>query len=138
IVIPSAGGNKGAGQVAPAKVLGGEPRQLDDAAPFRPEFVAWATARENHYFARAFVNRTWAQFFGRGLVNPVDNMHDDNPASHPAVLDRLAAEFADSGFDVKHLVRCVCNSRAYHRTSRPAAGNEADAELFSRMAVKPV
>jgi hypothetical protein len=138
IVIPATGGNKGAGQVIPAKVLGGEPRQLDDAAPFRPEFVTWATAKENRYFARAFVNRTWGQFFGRGLVNPVDNMHDDNPASHPAGLDLLAAEFADSGFDVKHLVRCVCNSRAYQRTSRPAAGNEADAEHFARMAVKPV
>jgi hypothetical protein len=138
IVIPSTGGNKGAGRVVPAKVLGGEPRQLDDAVPFRPEFVTWATAEGNPYFARAFVNRTWAQFFGRGLVNPVDNMHGDNPPSHPAALDLLAAEFAASGFDVRHLVRCVCNSRAYQRTSRPTAGNEAAAELFARMAVKPV
>jgi hypothetical protein len=138
VVIPSAGGNKGAGREIPAKLLGSPPRTLDDDAPFRPELVAWVISPQNRYFARAFVNRTWAQFFGRGLVNPIDNQHDGNPPSHPALLDLLAREFVESGFDVKHLVRCVCNSRAYQRTSRPAAGNEKDAELFSRMAVKPI
>src|SRR5438067_3583310 len=131
IVIPSTGGNKGAGRVVPAKLLGGEPLTLDDAGPFRPRFVAWATARENPYFARAFVNRTWGQLFGRGLVNPVDNLHEDNPPSHPAVLDLLAEEFAASEFDVKHLFRCLCNTRAYQRSSRPTAGNETDAALLS-------
>src|SRR5207249_7482346 len=101
-------------------------------------FVDWLMRKDNPYFARAYVNRTWAQFFGRGLVNPVDNMHDGNPPSHPALLDSLAAEFAASGFDTKHLVRSICNSQAYQRTSRPASGNEKDTELFSHMAVKPV
>src|SRR5207248_1447109 len=83
-------------------------------------------------------NRAWAQLFGRGVVNPVDNLHADNPASHPALLDLLAREFADSGFDAKHVFRCVCNSRAYQRSSRPVPGNAAAAPtLFARMAVKP-
>src|SRR5207249_3868502 len=90
IVIPSAGGNKGAGQFVAAKVPGGRPQALDDAAPFRPAFVAWLTAGDNPYFARAFVNRTWARLFGRGLVHPVDDMRENNPASHPALLDALA------------------------------------------------
>jgi hypothetical protein len=139
IVVPSTGGNKGAGREVRAKLLGGEPRTLDDEAPARPAFVAWLTGRDNPYFARAFVNRAWAQLFGRGIVNPVDNLHADNPASHPALLDLLAREFADGGFDAKHVFRCVCNSRAYQRSSRPAPGNAAAAPtLFARMAVKPV
>jgi hypothetical protein len=137
IVIPGTGGNKGVGREVPAKVLGGKPLKLDDSAAFRPEFVTWLTAKDNPYFARAFVNRTWAQLFGRGLVNPVDNLHAENPASHPALLDLLAAEFAESGFDIKHLIRCICNSKAYQRTSKGAA-TEQGAELFARMAVKPV
>ena len=138
IVIPGTGGNKGAGRVVPAKVLGGRPETLDDAGPFRPAFVEWLTARDNPYFARAFVNRTWAQLFGRGLVHPVDNMHENNPASHPALLEALAREFVESEFDIKHLFRCVCASRAYQRSSRPMPGNEADAVLLSKMAVKPI
>jgi hypothetical protein len=138
IVVPSAGGNKGAGLVIPAKVPGGSPRTLDDAGPFRPAFVEWLTARDNPYFAKAFVNRTWATLFGRGLVDPVDNMHVNNPPSHPALLDLLAKELVESEFDVKHLVRSIANSRAYQQSSRPAEGNEPDAALFARMAVKPI
>ncbi len=138
IVISAAGGNKGAGKVVPAKLLGGKPQELDDTAPLRPRLAAWITASENPYFARAFVNRTWAQLFGRGLVQPVDNLHEDNPPSHPELLALLADEFVASGYDVKHLFRCLCNSRAYQRTSQPLPGNEADHELFSRIAVKPL
>src|SRR5262249_34063385 len=138
IVISSAGGDKGGGREVPAELLGGRPRQLDDAAPFRPARGAGVTAKENPSSPRAFVNRTWSQLFGRGLVTPVDNMHDGNPPSHPALLELLAAEFVASGFDVKHLVRCICNSQAYQRTSRSAAGNEADAVLFSGMAGKRI
>jgi hypothetical protein len=138
IVIAAAGGNKGAGKVVPAKLLDGKPLELDDAAPLRPRFAAWVTAPENKYFARAFVNRTWAQLFGRGLVQPVDNMHEDNPPSHPELLALLADEFVASGHDVKHLIRCICTSNSYQRTSKPLPGNESDNELFSRMAVKPI
>src|SRR5262249_49694536 len=75
-------------------------------------------------------------FFGRGFVNPVDNFHEDNPPSHPAVLKLLADEFRASGHDLKHLMRCICNSQAYQRTSQPLPANERDTVLFSRMAVK--
>ena len=82
------------------------------------------TSPENPYFARAMVNRTWWRLFGRGIVNPVDDMHAANPPSHPELLDLLARRFAESGFDLKFLTRAIVSSRAYQRTSRPgdAAG----------------
>ncbi len=135
IVIPAAAG-KGAGKVVKAKFLDGTEPALDDQRPYRPVFAAWLTAPTNPYFAPAAVNRLWAQFFGRGLVNPVDNFHPDNPPSHPALLKLLAAEFTASGGDFKHLIRGLCNSRAYQRTSRPVPGNETDSQLFSHVAVK--
>jgi hypothetical protein len=137
IVIPATGGNSGAGKVIAARLPGGKPLELPEG-PYRPRFIEWLTARDNTYFARAFVNRTWARLFGLGLVEPVDNLHDDNPAAYPEVLKVLADEFATSGYDVKHLVRCICNSRAYQRSSRPVAGNEKVTDLFARMSVKPV
>ena len=70
------------------------------------------TAPDNPFFAQAMVNRTWAQLFGRGFVNPVDDMHDENEPSHPELLDALARQFATTGeFDVKYLVRAICLSR---------------------------
>ena len=109
---------------------------LDDKEPFRPTFAAWATAADNPYFARAAVNRLWAHFFGRGFVNPLDGFNETNPASHPELLQRLAREFASSGFDLKHLARCITTSKAYQRTSRPLPGNESDVKAFSHMTVK--
>lgn len=137
IRIPSAAG-KNAGQVVPARFLGGAEPALDGLEAYRPRFATWVTAPENAYFANALVNRVWAQFFGRGIVHPVDNFHAENPPSHPALLKLLADEFRASEHDLKHLVRCLCNSQAYQRTSRPLPGNEKDATLFSRMAVKPL
>ena len=74
----------------------------------------WLTTAQNPFFSKAMVNRIWNQYFGRGLVNPVDDMHDGNPASHPELLQELADGFA-AGFDVKGLYRTVCNSAAYQR-----------------------
>jgi hypothetical protein len=134
IVIPASAGSS-AGQVVKARFLEGEQLVLDDQ-PLRPRFAAWATSTDNKFFAPAFVNRVWGQFFGRGFVNPVDNFREDHPASHPELLRFLASEFKASGHDVKHLIRCLCNSQAYQRTSKPLAENESDAELFSHMTVK--
>src|SRR5262249_15013679 len=135
IVVP-AGAGKVSGRVVRARFLGGAEPTLDEAGPFRPRFAAWATSVDNPYFANAAANRMWAHFFGRGLVHPVDGFDPDNPPSHPDLLKRLAAEFVASGFDLKHLARAICNSKAYQRSSRPLPGNAADTTLFSRMALK--
>ena len=102
----------------------------------RVPLAGWATAKDNPFFARAAVNRVWGQFFGRGLVDPVDDFRDDNPASHPELLDELARTFADSGFDTRVLVRAVCRTRAYQRTSARTDPTQDDPRLFARAAVR--
>jgi len=97
------------------------------------------TAPENPYFARAAANRIWAQLFGIGLVDPVDDMGADNPPSHPELLDALAMAFAEHGFDRKFLLRAITRSRPYQLSSRSAApeagpdGSTDDPRLFARM-----
>ncbi len=124
-------------KLVPAKFLQGEQPRLREGEPYRPVLADWLTAANNPYFSKAMVNRLWFQFFGRGLVQPVDAMHEGNPASHPQLLADLAAQFSAKDFDVKFLIRALLNTRAYQRTSKPS-GNNADASpaLFSRMAVK--
>ena len=142
--VTEAAGPRGRGQrlpdsakIVPARFLQGEEPKLRTSDPYRPVLAQWLTSSKNPFFARAMANRVWGQLFGRGLVNPVDDMHDGNPASHPELLKELADGFAASGFDVKGLFRTICNSEAYQRTSRPVEGNEdADASLYSRMAIK--
>jgi len=102
----------------------------------RADFAAWCTSAQNEPFAMASANRTWGHFFGRGFVNPVDDFRKNNPPSHPELLKQLGAEFTASGFDLKHLIRCICNSQAYQRGSDVLPGNKADQELFSHMALK--
>jgi hypothetical protein len=112
----------------------------------RAALAKWMTAPDNPYFARAMVNRTWWRLFGRGIVQPVDDMHQANPPSHPELLDHLARRFVESGFDLKFLTRAIVLSRAYQRTSRPgesgaaaaagAGAAEKQAALFGRMSIK--
>ncbi len=78
------------------------------------------------------VNRYWKHFFSVGLVEPEDDMRVTNPATHPELLDKLAGHFADSGFDLKALVRTICNSRTYQLSAVPNDHNVADAQNFSR------
>jgi hypothetical protein len=137
IIVPETGG-KLANKIVLAKFLGGSDAAWADDGPFRPRFATWAANGENPWFAANAVNRLWHHCFGRGLVHPLDGFHADNPPSHPEVLHLLATELKDSGFDLKHVLRIVCSTRAYQRTSRPRPGNAADEQLFSRMAVKPL
>ena len=122
----------------PAKFLQGEQPKIDAAAPNRPVLAKWMTSADNPFFAAAMANRIWAHFFGRGLVNPVDDMHEGNAASHPELLKEMAKQFSGSGFDLKHLIRGICNSQAYQRTSKPTDANKDDARLFSHMSLKPM
>jgi hypothetical protein len=122
-------------QVA-AKFLDGPQPELENYGPYRPQLARWMVDPQNPFFGRAAVNRFWDHFFARGLVNPVDDMNELNEPSHPELLRQLTAEFVQSGTDVKHLIRCLCNSQAYQRTSRPSSENSRDEKLFSHMAVK--
>ena len=108
----------------------GSPVDLGGKKELRPLFAAWATSAKNPYFARATANKLWANFFGKGIVQPVDDMREDGTNTHPEVLTLLAAEFAESGFDLKHAIRCLCQTKAYQRTSRPVAENKEDEQAL--------
>jgi len=120
----------------PPTFIGGEELKVDKQTPNRAALATWLTSAKNPYFARAMVNRTWWRLFGRGLVNPVDDMHSANESSHPELLDLLAKQFAESGFDHKYLTRAIVLSRAYQRTSRTGDAPDKQAALFGRMSVK--
>ena len=93
------------------------------------------TSPDNPYFARAAVNRIWAHLFGIGIVDPADDLREDNPPSHPELLDALARAFVDNHYDLKFLIRAITASKAYQRTSG-VDGPAADPRLFTRMPVK--
>jgi len=83
------------------------------------------------------VNRLWAQMFSRGLVHPVDNIHDGNPASHPELLEDLTQRFKSGRFDVKAFIKALCLSETYQRSSKPVEGNkDAVIDSYARMPVK--
>jgi hypothetical protein len=123
-------------KIVPAKFLQGPSPKLNPAEPYRPVLAQWLTAPSNPFFARAMVNRFWFELFGRGLVNPVDDMHQDNPASHPELLAAITEQFKTSGFDTKYLVRAICNSETYQRSSRPTSDNKDDDRFLSHRVVR--
>lgn len=113
-------------------------RYLDSEGGHQKAFAEWLTQRENPYFSRAIVNRLWKYTMGRGLVEPVDDMRSTNPGTHPKLLHRLAAEFEDHGYDIRHLLRILCTSTTYARSCHPVPGNESDDRFYSRALVKPL
>jgi len=115
------------------------PRPLDArfAAPPpdqdpRQALVDSLLAPDNPYFAAAAVNRVWANFFGRGFVEPVDDFRISNPGVNPPLLAALARDFAAHGYDLKHLMRTIMESRLYQLSSTPNEHNLADTRNFSR------
>lgn len=116
--------------------LGGQTLDDDGSTPHRVALAKWMTSPDNPYFGRAAVNRLWWQFFGRGIVNPVDDMHAANAPSHPELLELLAREFVASGCDLKFLCRAILNSHAYGRTSRPGEQADREGAYFARMSIK--
>ena len=101
------------------------------------EFLAdWVTASENPYFARMAANRMWAQFFGRGIVHPVDDFSDANPPSHPEVLDLLAEQFAAHDFDLKFLARTITATSVYQLSSIQTDSSQENASQFAKAALR--
>ncbi len=96
------------------------------------------TEPANDNFSKAYVNRMWGHFFGRGFVQPVDDFGTHNPPSHPELLDKLGQQFKESGYDTKALVRWIMNSDAYNLTSSAIKENEKDETLFTHMNLKPM
>lgn len=112
--------------------LDGEPLELPPEADPRIALADWMTEPSNPFFAKALVNRYWKHFFGRGLVEPEDDMRATNPPSNPELLDALARHFVESGYDLKGLVRTIVLSRTYQLSSEPNEFNADDKQNFSR------
>jgi hypothetical protein len=127
----------GTDKVVQARFLDSSEPKWRDKVGARQTLADWVTAADNPFFARAAANRTWAHFFGLGIVNPVDEESADNPPSHPELLDELARQFALHNFDMKYLIRAITYSKTYQRSSVVAsAGDLPDARLFARMSIK--
>lgn len=104
----------------------------------RDVFVRWLTAPDNPYFARVAVNRIWGHLFGKGIVDPVDDFRDSNPASHAELLDSLANDFIRSGFDQRYILRTILRSTTYQLSSRESAFNKSDHKYFSHALARPL
>jgi hypothetical protein len=100
---------------------------MDDPFDRRRKLAEWITAPANPFFARNMVNRFWAYTMGRGLIEPIDDLRETNPASIPELLDALAQDFVKNKYDLKKLLRAIFRSRAYQLASTAEAGNRADA-----------
>ena len=98
----------------------------------REVLADWITSQNNPFFAQVMVNRVWADLMGRGIVEPVDDLRATNPPSNAELLEALAKDFQESGYDVKHLIRTICNSYAYSLSSEPNSNNSGDRLNYSR------
>lgn len=120
------------GQPVPPRGLGAPPVDVPPGEDPRARLVDWMTRPDNPYFAKALVNRLWGHFFGRGLVEPIDDMRVTNPPVNPELLEALAEDFIKFGYRIKHIVRAICRSSTYQLSSEPNDYNIHDKQNFAR------
>ena len=125
------------GRVMPPKFLGGE---VPDVAgkDRRVVLAKWLASPQNPWFATSFANRVWAHFMGVGIVEPVDDFRVSNPASNPELLEALGKHFTDTKYNFKALVRDICNSRTYQRTTQRNESNDGDERNFAHALVRRI
>jgi hypothetical protein len=93
---------------------------------------------QRDFFARAIVNRVWYRLLGQGLVMPLDQMHSENPPSHPELLQRLADDLVEHHYDLRYLIRGLVLSKVYSRSSRWDGDNPPKANLFAVARIRPL
>jgi hypothetical protein len=116
----------------------GEDFLASDIVDGRQQLADWLTHSENPYFAKAIVNRLWKRMMGRGLVEPVDDFRVTNPATHPALLDKLAADFVANGYRLRHTLRVIANSQTYARSANASEKNKEDDRFYSHATRRPL
>ena len=124
-------------EVQPA-FLSGEPAGQNGAEDPRASLAEWMTSPARPEFAEAIVNRIWGHFFGRGIVDPVDDFKLANPATHPDLLAALAEDFRDGGYDLRQLMRRIVRSRVYQLSSFPNSSNRTDRTNYARAHPRPL
>src|SRR3954468_5374786 len=130
--------NSGGGEVShPVTRAVMKPKFLGGAVPEvagkdrRVVLAQWLASPKNPWFATSFSNRVWAHFMGIGIVEPIDDFRVSNPASNPELLAELGKRFTDSKYDLKALVRDICNSRTYQRATQRNGSNATDERNFA-------
>jgi len=124
--------NKRTNKTAILKPLDGEPMEFTAEDDPRVRFSEWLTGPKNPFFAKAVANRYWAHFFGRGIVDPLDDMRVTNPPSNPALLNALAEDLVKNQFSLKSLVKTICKSKTYQLSSTPNEFNQSDKQSYAR------
>ncbi|MFM8274672.1 MAG: DUF1549 domain-containing protein [Gemmata sp.] len=124
--------NKRTGSTSPMKALDADPMTATTDEDPRSKFADWMTSPKNPFFAKTVANRYWAHFFGRGIVDPLDDMRVTNPPSNPELLDALAQTLIDNKYSLKSLVKTICKSRTYQLAAEPNEFNKGDKQSFAR------
>jgi hypothetical protein len=124
--------NPKSGQAMAPAGLDAQHREMNNYDDPRTALADWMTAPNNPFFAKSIANRYWKHFLGRGLVEPEDDMRVTNPPSNPELLDALAQQLVQSGFDARSLVRAICTSSTYQLSSSANELNLRDTNCYSR------
>lgn len=124
------------GRPMPHRFLGGDTPDLDDQDP-RQVLATWLTAKDNRLFRRNMANRIWHHFFGRGIVEPIDDIRISNPPSNEPLLEELGSRLAeDHDYQLRDLARDICNSRTYQVSATTNETNHSDSEFFSHAVLR--
>lgn len=118
-------------RVVPAKFLFGGENIKPQEAHLREALADWLTAPSNDLFGKSMANRMWSYFFGRGIIDPVDDIRASNPPVNPQLLDALTKDFVDHGFDLRRLIRTIVSSRTYQLSYHANEWNADDESNFS-------
>ena len=124
--------NKRTSKAADMKPLDGEAITVGGDDDPRVLFVDWMVNPRNPFFAKAVANRYWAHFFGRGIVDPLDDMRATNPPSNPELLDELAKNLVENKYSLKSLIKTIVKSRTYQLSSVPNEFNKTDKQSYAR------
>jgi hypothetical protein len=120
----------------PPKPLDGKALSSDIPGDTRHYFANWLTSSENPFFARNIVNRVWRNFMGRGLIEPVDDLRDTNPATNDELLNSLVKDFVAHNYDVDYLIKTIMRSATYQTSSRPLKENASDEKYGSHFVIR--
>jgi hypothetical protein len=126
------------GQNAVPTFLGGGKAEIQPGQDRREILAKWLASPDNPYFARNFANRVWQHFLGVGIVEPVDDVRISNPASNPELLDAMAQKLTTSNYDFRGLVRDICLSRTYQRTTQRNESNMTDELNFAHQSIRRI
>ncbi|HLH34512.1 MAG TPA: DUF1549 domain-containing protein [Alloacidobacterium sp.] len=120
----------------PPKPLDAVALSMQTPGDTRQYFARWLTSAQNPFFARSIVNRVWRNFMGRGLVEPVDDLRDTNPATNDELLNALTKDFVAHNFDVDYLIRTIMQSATYQASSQPLKENADDDKYGSHYVIR--